>query len=65
MDRTQSEIDLGIADALQSLESSICERDRQLLALRLKSPLRPGAVDARDAAHLPLFVAANEPGLGL
>ena len=45
----------------------LSERDRQLIALRLKSPKRadPDAAAApqADAAHLPLFVAADEPKL--
>jgi hypothetical protein len=43
------------------------ERDRETVALRLASPKRAGPgqllVDQADAAHLPLFVAANEPRL--
>lgn len=43
------------------------ERQRQLIALRLASPKRAGAgqpiEQQQDAAHLPLFVAANEPSL--
>jgi hypothetical protein len=39
------------------------DRHRQEIELRLKSPKRPGAVDAQDVNHLPLFVAANEPTL--
>lgn len=38
------------------------ERDRQILSLRFASPARAAASQA-DAAHLPLFVAANEPTL--
>jgi hypothetical protein len=36
------------------------ERDRQIMELRLRSRMSPRA-DQDDAAHLPLFVAANEP----
>lgn len=54
-----------LEDALNGLHQAITERDRQEIELRLKSPKRPGHIDAKDAAHLPLFVAANEPGLGL
>lgn len=43
------------------------EKQRQIIALRLASPKRADAgkpvADQHDAAHLPLFVAANEPGL--
>ncbi len=43
------------------------ERERQLIALRLASPKRAAAgaivADRADAAHLPLFIAANEPTL--
>lgn len=38
------------------------EEARQLVARRHRSPLRPTR-DQADAAHLPLFVAGNEPGL--
>lgn len=44
-----------------------CEREREIVALRAKSPKRanPGAAPApqADAGHLPLFIAANEPRL--
>lgn len=43
--------------------SLLTERERLELELRASSPLRKAAVDQRDAGHLPLFVAANEPGL--
>lgn len=43
------------------------DRDRQLIALRLASPHRAGSgrtiVGQADAAHLALFVCANEPTL--
>lgn len=43
------------------------ERARQLIALRLASPKRASAgkpiEQQQDAAHLPLFVHANEPTL--
>lgn len=48
-------VDIGAAP-------SISERSRQLLALRAASPHRSHMPQA-DAAHLPLFVAANEPRL--
>jgi hypothetical protein len=38
------------------------ERERAVIAARLSSPKR-STVDQADAAHLPLFVAANEPRL--
>lgn len=53
--------------AVASLGEAITERDRQLVALKLASPLRaqPGAVirDQQPHEHLPLFIAANEPRL--
>lgn len=43
------------------------DRDRQIIALRLASPKRADAgapiEHQADAAHLPLFVAVNEPKL--
>ena len=43
------------------------DRDRQILELRLKSPKRANAgkpvAPQADSAHLPLFVAGNEPRL--
>lgn len=43
------------------------DRERQIIALRLAGPMRActgRATEAqRDAGHLPLFVAANEPRL--
>lgn len=39
------------------------ERDAQLIALRLASPMRPGARAIEDVNHTPLFIAANEPEL--
>ena len=43
------------------------DRDRELLALKLASPMRSSAgcvvEDQADAGHLPLFVAASEPTL--
>lgn len=45
----------------------LSERDRQVIALRLASPKRANAgatiEQQQDAAHLPLFVHANEPSL--
>lgn len=44
-------------------------RERQELQLRLTAPLRQPRFrpmcDQHDASALPMFVAANEPGLGL
>lgn len=37
------------------------ELERIEIAARLRSPKRPGHVDAADVNHLPLFIAANEP----
>ena len=39
---------------------AIDQQTRQTLKLRLASPMR-SAADQRDAGHLALFVAANEP----
>lgn len=36
------------------------ERDRREIDARIRSPKR-STTDQADAAHLPLFVAANEP----
>lgn len=48
--------------ALDGLERAIAERDRQLIAVAQNSPhRRPMHIDQRDAGHLPLFIAANEP----
>jgi hypothetical protein len=41
------------------------ERNRQLVELRAKAPLRSKGKPVADAGHLPLFVAGNEPGLPL
>lgn len=38
------------------------DRDRQLVGLKLTSPMR-STRDQADAGHLPLFVAGNEPTL--
>ncbi len=44
-------------------------QERQLIALRLASPKRADAgrylMGQHDAGALPLFIAGNEPGLGL
>jgi hypothetical protein len=39
------------------------ERDRELLQLASKAPLRSKGKPVEDAGHLPLFVAGNEPRL--
>jgi hypothetical protein len=62
MRQTDEEL-LGALEAVQHPKN---ERERHYrhaleLELRLRSPKRPGHVDAADANHLPLFVAANEP----
>jgi hypothetical protein len=44
------------------VRSVLDERGRDELGLRAKSPKRSSAAQA-DAAHLPLFIAANEPRL--
>lgn len=53
-----------MADARASGQGA-SERERQEIALRLASPKRANAGAAieqqQDAAHLPLFVHANEP----
>ena len=57
----------ALRNAAASLGEAITERDRQVVALKLASPLRAPAGrfvrDQQDHGHLPLFVAANEPGL--
>lgn len=54
-------VDCG-ALAVVGRAATTSDRTRQLLALRAASPARAAAPQA-DAAHLPLFVAANEPRL--
>lgn len=48
-------------------QERMTDSQRQLIALRLASPKRAEAgrtiAAQADAAHLPLFIAANEPGL--
>lgn len=51
-------------NALDGLDRAIAERDRQAIAAAINGPMRRSmAVDQRDAGHLPLFIAANEPRL--
>jgi hypothetical protein len=40
-------------------------RDRAWIELRAKCPKRSNGKPVEDPAHLPLFVAADEPGLPL
>ena len=57
----------ALSNATAALGEAITDRDRQLVALKLASPLRAPAnrciPDQQDHGHLPLFVAANEPKL--
>lgn len=39
------------------------ERDRKLVELGARAPLQSKGKPVEDPAHLPLFVAANEPPL--
>jgi hypothetical protein len=49
-------------DALAGIDRFIAERDRQMIAAAVNGPHRRAMhVDQRDAGHLPLFIAANEP----
>lgn len=41
------------------------DTERQRLSLAASAPLQSKGKPVEDAAHLPLFVAANEPGLPL
>ena len=51
-------------DALDGLARAIAERDRQMIAAAVNGPHRRAMhVDQRDAGHLPLFIAADEPRL--
>ena len=43
----------------------ISDRDRQLLQLRAQAPLKSKGKPVEDPGFLPLFVAADEPGLPL
>lgn len=53
--------------AFEVFDPSITDRDRQLVALKLAAPMRAAAgkviASQSDAAHLPLFIEANEPRL--
>lgn len=55
--------DEALESQLERMESTIRERDRQTVQLRAAAPLRSKGRPVEDAAHLPLFVAGNEPGL--
>jgi hypothetical protein len=49
-------------DALAGIDRFIAERDRQMIAAAVNGPHRRAMhVDQRDAGHLPIFIAANEP----
>jgi hypothetical protein len=56
-------IDEQLADTLQRMADGITERDRKLAELQAAAPLRSKGRAVEDVAHLPLFVAANEPPL--
>ncbi len=43
--------------------SAEAERSRQELELRARAPLQSKGKPIEDAAHLPLFIASNEPEL--
>lgn len=48
--------------ALDGLDRAIAERDRQFIRCAISGPHRRAMhVDQRDAGHLPLFTATNEP----
>ena len=55
----EAALDLG-----EAVDPSIAERQRQELALRAGSPLRPGDVDAKGELGLALFDQADQPGFG-
>lgn len=51
-------------EALNGIDSAIAERDRQLVRSAINGPHRRAMhLAQKDAGHLPLFVAANEPQL--
>lgn len=54
---------LELVECLQRMEQGIIERDRRLAELGARAPLRSKGCAVEDVAHLPLFVAANEPKL--
>lgn len=50
-------------DSAGAPNSNKAERDRKLVELAAAAPLQSKGRAVEDAAHLPLFVAANEPTL--
>lgn len=60
LDRREGGERLG--GAVAALGEAVSDRDRQIVDLKVNSPNRSPA-DQKDAAHLPLFVKANEPEL--
>lgn len=51
-------------EALNGIDSAIAERDRQRIAAAINGPHRRSMQhNQKDAGHLPLFIAANEPQL--
>lgn len=46
-------------------QAAQASRNSELVALRAKAPLQSKGRPVEDAGHLPLFVAADEPGLPL
>lgn len=55
------------ARQLEDVQRAPTDTERQMIALKLASPMRSPAgrviLDQADAGHLPLFVTANEPTL--
>lgn len=55
------------AACLDDVQRPPTEKERQIIALKLVSPMRAPAgrviASQSDAAHLPLFIEANEPRL--
>ena len=50
--------------ALNGIDSAIAERDAQMIRAAINGPHRRAMhVGQKDAGHLPLFIASNEPGL--
>ena len=66
-ERTKPRYCFQCLDATFSPLTAANSRERLELELRLKSPKRADAgkqpAGQRDVNHLPLFIAANEPGL--
>lgn len=52
----------GLGGAVAALGDAVSDRDKQIVELKAKSPNR-SHLDQKDAAHLPLFIKANEPEL--